>query len=40
MAGATNAAGNPSAAVTPPAAPEAKQDEHPNAPRGTAGTAV
>ena len=40
MAGAAEAAGTPSAAVTPPAAPEARQDENPDAPRGTAGTAV
>ena len=40
MAGAAEAAGTPSAAVTPPAAPDARQDEHPDAPRGAAGTAV
>ena len=40
MAGAANAAGNPNAAVTPPAAPDARQAENPDAPRGTAGTAV
>ncbi len=39
MAGAAEAAGN-SGAVTPPAAPDARQDEHPDAPRCTTGTAV
>jgi hypothetical protein len=40
MAGAANAASSPNAAVTPPAAPDARQSENPDAPRGTAGTAV
>jgi hypothetical protein len=40
MAGAANAAGNSNSAVTPPAAPDARQGENPDAPRGTAGTAV
>jgi hypothetical protein len=40
MAGAANAASSPNAAVTPPAAPDARQGEDPDAPRGTAGTAV
>lgn len=40
MAGASNAAGNSNAAVTPPPAPDARQGENPDAPRGTAGTAV
>ena len=40
MAGAAEAAGNSNSAVTPPAAPDAQQGENPDAPRGTAGTAV
>jgi hypothetical protein len=40
MAGATNATGNSNAAMTPPAAPDARQGENPDAPRDTAGTAV
>ncbi len=40
MAGAAEAAGSPGTAVTPPAASEARQDGHPDAARGAAGTAV
>jgi hypothetical protein len=40
MAGAANAAGNSNSAVTPPAAPDARQGENPDASRGMAGTAV
>jgi hypothetical protein len=40
MAGAAEAASNPGTAVTPPAAPDARQDEHPDASRGATGTAV
>ena len=40
MAGAAEAAGTPGAVVTPPAAPEARQDGHSDGSRGAAGTAV
>jgi hypothetical protein len=40
MAGAAEAAGTPGATATPPAAPEARQDDHPDASRGATGTAV
>jgi hypothetical protein len=40
MAGAAQAAGTPNATATPPAAPEERQGERPDAPRGATGTAV
>jgi hypothetical protein len=40
MARAAEAAGTPGAVVTPPAAPEARQDGHSDGSRGAAGTAV
>ena len=40
MAGAAEGTGTSGTGVTPPPAPGAPQDEHPDAPRGTTGTAV
>jgi hypothetical protein len=40
MAGAAEAAGAPGAATTPPAAPDARQDERPDGSHGAAGIAV